>query len=72
LAKNNIKTLFKPYNTLKQIFRKTKDKSNMMPGPWVYQIPSSCRKSYIGQIGISFKGKLKENIDDTTYNWISK
>jgi hypothetical protein len=72
LAKKNIKTVFKPYKTLKQFFRIAKDKSNPMLGQGGYQIPSSCGKSYIGQIGISFKACLKEHIVDTTHNRISK
>jgi hypothetical protein len=59
LAKKNIKTLFKPYKTLKQLFRTAKDKSDPMLGPRVYQIPCSCGKSYIGQTGRSFKAVLK-------------
>jgi hypothetical protein len=72
LAKKNIKTIFKPYKTLKQLFRTAKDKSDPMLGPGVYQIPCSCGKSYIGQTGRSFKAQLKEHIVDTTYNRISK
>jgi hypothetical protein len=37
LAKKNIKTLFKPCKTLKQLFRTTKDKPDPMLGPSVYQ-----------------------------------
>jgi hypothetical protein len=59
LAKKNIKTLFKPYKTLKQLFRTAKDKSDPMLGPRVYQIPFSCGKYYIGQTGRSFKAVLK-------------
>jgi hypothetical protein len=72
LAKKNIKTVFKPYKTLKQLFRTTKDKSDPMLGPRVYQIPCSCGKSYIGQTGRTFKARLKEHIVDTTHNQISK
>jgi hypothetical protein len=62
LAKKNIKTIFKPFKTLKQSFRSAKDKSDPMLGPRVYQIPCSCGKSYIGQTGRSFKAHLKEHI----------
>jgi hypothetical protein len=72
LAKKNIKTVFKPHKTLKQLFRTTKDKSDPMLGPGVYQIPCSCGKSYIGQTGRTFKARLKEHIVDTTHNRISK
>jgi hypothetical protein len=48
LAKKNIKTLFKPYTNLKQLFRTAKGKSNPMQGLGVYQIPYSYGKSYIG------------------------
>jgi hypothetical protein len=41
------------------MFRSTKDKSDVMLGPGVYQIPFSCGKSYIGQNGISFKAHFK-------------
>jgi hypothetical protein len=41
LAKKIIKTIFKPYKTLKQLFRTTKDKLDPMLGPGVYQIPCS-------------------------------
>jgi hypothetical protein len=43
-----------------------------MLGPWVHQIPYSCGKSYIAKIGRSFKAHIKEHIDDTTNNHISK
>jgi hypothetical protein len=43
-----------------------------MFSPRVYQIPCSHGKSYIRQIGRSFKADLKEHIADTTYNRISK
>jgi hypothetical protein len=33
LAKKNIKTMFKPHKTLKQLFRTAKDKSDSMLGP---------------------------------------
>jgi len=72
LSKKNIKTVFKPYNTLNQLFRCAKDKSNPMLGLGVYMIPYSCGKSYIGQTSRTFKAKLKEHIADTTYNQISK
>jgi hypothetical protein len=64
--------VFKPYKTLKQLFRTAKDKSDPMLGPGVYQIPCSCGKSYIGQTGRTFKERLKEHIADTTHNRISK
>jgi predicted GIY-YIG superfamily endonuclease len=57
---------------LKQLFCTTKDKSDPMLGPGVYQIPCSYGKSYIGQTGRSFKARLKEHIVDTTHNHISK
>jgi hypothetical protein len=72
LTKKNIKTMFKPYKTLKQLFRSAKDKSDPMLGPGVYQIPCSCGKYYIGQTGRSFQACLKEHIVDTTHNRISK
>jgi hypothetical protein len=72
LAKKNIKTIFKPFKTLKQSFRFAKDKSDPMIGPRVYQIPCTSGKSYIGQTGRSFKARLKEHITVTTHNHISK
>jgi hypothetical protein len=72
LAKKNIKTVFKPYKTHKQLFRTAKDKSHPMLGLGVYQIPCSRGKYYIGQTGRSFKSRIKEYIADTTYNKISK
>jgi len=47
-AKNNIKTFFKPYKTVKNLFRTAEDKSNPMLGQRVYRIPCSCENSYIG------------------------
>jgi hypothetical protein len=44
LAKKNIKTIFKPFKTLKQLFRTAKDKSDPMLGPRIYQIPCSLWK----------------------------
>jgi hypothetical protein len=72
LTKKNIKTIFKPFKTLKQSFRSTKDKFDPMLGPRIYQIPCSYGKSYIGQTSRSFKSHLKEHIADTTHNHISK
>jgi predicted GIY-YIG superfamily endonuclease len=72
LAKKNIKTLFKPYKTMKQLFRTAKDKSDPMLGQGVYQIPCSYGKLYIGQTSRSFKARLKEHIADTFHNQISK
>ena len=50
LAKNKIKTFFKPLKTLKQCFRSIKDKSNPLLSQAVYQNPCSWDKSYIGQM----------------------
>jgi hypothetical protein len=72
LAKKNIKTLFKPHKTLKQLFRTTKDKFDPMLGQGVYQIPCSHGKSYISKTGRSFKSCLIEHITNTFYNYISK
>jgi hypothetical protein len=49
-----------------------KEKSDPILGQGVYHIPFSCGKSYIFQIGISFKSHLKEHIVDTYHNHISK
>jgi len=72
LAKKNIKTIFKPFKTLKQSFRYAKDKSDPVFVPWVWRIPFSCGKSYIGQTNRSFKSHLKENIANTIHNILSK
>ena len=55
LIKNNIKTIFKPHKTLKQLFRSVKDKFNPFQSQGVYQNPCSCGKTYIGQIGRSIQ-----------------
>jgi hypothetical protein len=44
LEKKNIKTLLKPYKTLKKLFRSNKDKSDPMLGQGIYQIPCSYGK----------------------------
>ena len=72
LIKKNIKTIFKPHNTLKQLFMSTKDKSNPFLSQGVYQIPFSCGKTYIGQIGRSIQTCLKEHIVDTNHNQVNK
>jgi hypothetical protein len=72
LAEENIKIIFKPYKTLKQLFKTAKDKSDPMLGQGIYQIVYSCGKSYIGQTSKSFKTYLKEHIVDTLHNRISK
>jgi hypothetical protein len=72
LVKKYIKSLFKPFKTLEQLFITTKDKSNPMFGQGVYQIPFSCGQSYIGQFGRYFKAYLKEYITDTSHNQISR
>ena len=38
----------------------------------IYRVPCSCGKSYIGQIGRSFKAHLEEHIANTFHNCISK
>jgi len=38
--------VFKPFKTLEESFRSTKDKSDPMLGLVVYQIPYCCGKSY--------------------------
>jgi hypothetical protein len=58
-AKKNIKTLFKGYKILKQLFRTTKDESDSMLGLGIYKIPCSYDKSFIDQTDRSFKSCLK-------------
>ena len=72
LIKKNIKTIFKPHKTLKQLFRSIKDKSNPFLSRGVYQIPCPCGKTYIGQTCRSIQTRLKENIVDTNHNWVNK
>ena len=72
LIKKNIKTIFKPHNTLKQLFRSSKDKSNPFLSQGVYQIPCSCGKTYIAQIVRSIQTRLKEHIADTNHNRVNK
>ena len=72
LIKKNIKTIFKPHKTLKQLFRRAKDKSNPFLSQGVYQIPCSCGKTYIGQTCRSIQTHLKEHINDTNHNPVNK
>lgn len=70
--KKNIKTIFKPLETLKQISNFVKDKTNPLHHQGVYKIPCSCSTSYIAQIRRSFETRLKEHMVDTHHNRTSK
>jgi hypothetical protein len=67
LAKKNIKTVFKPYKTLKQIFRTTKDKHDPMLGPGFTKFLAPVENLHWPKWR-TFKDMLKEHIVDTTHN----
>jgi len=55
LLKRKFKAISKPQETLKQTFRSFKYKFDSMLNLWVFQIPHSCGKSYIGQTACPLK-----------------
>jgi hypothetical protein len=54
LRKKEIKTSFKPHETIKQNMRSVKDKPDPHKGKGIYKIECSCGECYIGEIGRSF------------------
>jgi hypothetical protein len=61
LSKKEIKTSFKPLETIKQSMRSVKDKLDPHNGKGIYKIECSCGKCYIGEIGRSFQVRIKEH-----------
>jgi predicted GIY-YIG superfamily endonuclease len=64
LNKKEIKTSFKPLNTIKQNMRSVKDKLDQHNFKGVYRIDCSCGKCYIGETGRSFNTRIKEHSAD--------
>jgi hypothetical protein len=61
LSKKEIKTSFKPHETIKQNMRSVKDKPDPHKGKGIYKIECSCRECYIGETGRSFHIRIKEH-----------
>jgi predicted GIY-YIG superfamily endonuclease len=61
LNKKDIKTSFRPLDTIKQKMRSVKDKLDQLNCKGVYIIECSCGKCYIGEIGRSFHTRIKEH-----------
>jgi predicted GIY-YIG superfamily endonuclease len=64
LNKKEIKTSFRPLNTIKQKMRSVKDKLDQHNFKGVYRIECSCGKCYIGETGRSFNTRIKEHSAD--------
>jgi hypothetical protein len=61
LSKKEIKTSFKPLETIKHNMRSVKDKIDPHKGKGIYKIECSCGKCYIGETGRSFQIRIKEH-----------
>jgi hypothetical protein len=64
LAKENIKTAFKPITKIKDLLPNVKSQISMLDKEGVYEIPCTCGKNYIGQTRRSLKTRIKEHIRD--------
>jgi hypothetical protein len=61
LSKKEIKTSFKPLETIKHNMRSVKDKLDPHKSKGIYKIECSCGKCYIGETGRSFQIRIKEH-----------
>ena len=61
LSKKEIKTTFRPPETIKQKMRSVKDNLDHRKYKGVYKIECSCRKCYIGETSHSFQVRIKEH-----------
>jgi hypothetical protein len=61
LSKKEIKTSFKPHETIKQNLRSVKDKLDPHKSKGIYKIECSYGECYIGEIGRSFQTRIKEH-----------
>jgi hypothetical protein len=61
LRKKEIKTSFKPLETIKQKKKSVNDEPNHKKCKGVYKIEFSCGKCYIGETGHSFQIRIKEH-----------
>ena len=61
LAKKDIRASFKPLLTIRQRTKSVKDDPDHLQQKCVYKINCSCREFYIGEIGRTFKIRLKEH-----------
>jgi hypothetical protein len=72
LKKGNIRVIFTPPNTLKDMLDCAKDIIDPKHHKGVYTIPCSCGKDYIGETGRSLHIRLKEHCTDIKHNWIKR
>ena len=68
LKKNNIKTTFKPLNTISRCLKSIKDPIDPKHHKGVYLVLCSCGKSYIGEIGHSILTRIQEHVTDIKHN----
>jgi hypothetical protein len=59
LRKKEIKTSFKPHETIKQNLRSVKDKLDTHKRKGIYKIECSCGECYIGETGHTFQTRIK-------------
>ena len=65
VSKNKqIKTIFRPQDSLRNILDKSKDRINPMQKKGVYLVPCSCEDVYISESGCSIQIRLKEHCAD--------
>lgn len=68
LKKNNIKTTFKPMNTINRCLKLVKDPIERKHHKGVYLVTCSCGKVYIGETGHSILTMIEEHAADIKHN----
>jgi len=68
LKKNNIKTTFKPMNTISRCLKSVKDPIDPKCHKGVYLVHCSCGKPYIGETSRSILTRIQEHVVDIKHN----
>ena len=70
LKKKDIRVVFAPPNSVKNLLNKAKDLVDPRNHKGVYKIPCSCGEAYIGETRRSIETRLKEHSADLRYDRI--
>ena len=68
LKKNNIKTTFKPMNTISGCLKSVKDPIDPKCHKGAYLVPCSCGKTYIGETSRSISMRIHEHATNIKHN----
>ena len=68
ILKKNIKTSFKPMNTINRCLKSIKDPIDPKYHKGVYLVPCSCGKTYIRETGRSISTRIQEHVADIKHN----